>query len=152
MIIHKGLKLYEAMTIASRNDKVYVVTEDDGVWKRVFKFSPEKELLNTSLFYSLTDSYWTLMHLNGWNASQFQDIVCSRPYYICTDIEDLFEDYVRDSVSSHGRLFTTSVADHCNSNRFRTAVRKRIISQATADRLLELCDKLQKEKEANDNK
>lgn len=151
MIVNKHLKLYEALTIASKHDKAYVVEEEYGAWKRVFKFSPEKELLNTSLYYSLTDCYWKLMHLNGWNASNFQDIVCKHDYYICTDIEDLFEEYVRCVVSRYSSSFNETVAEHCNTERFKTAVRKRVISRATADRLLALCDKLQKEKEADDN-
>lgn len=148
MIVDKHLKLYEAMTIASKYDTAYVVSEDVAVWKRVFKFNPDKDLLNTSLYYALTNCYWKLMHLNGWNASFFQDIVCRFGYYVCTDIEDLFEDYIRCIAS---RSNTPSIADYCNRNRFKCAVRKRVISKATADRLLALCDKLQKEIEADDN-
>lgn len=151
MIVNKHLKLYEALTIASKYDTAYVVTEGDGVWKRVLTFNPERELFNTSLYYSLTDCYWKPMHLNGWNADSFQDIVCRWSYYVCTDIEDLFEDYVRCIASRFGGSTTESAADYCNRNRFKCAVRKRVISKATAERLLALCDRLQKEIEANDN-
>lgn len=147
MIVNKHLKLYEAMTIASKYDKAYIVTEEDGAWKRVLKFNPDKDLFDTSLYYSLTDCYWKLMHLNGWNADNFQDIVCRWTYYICTDIEDLFEDYIGLMASRLGGATTESVADYCNRHRLKCAVRKRIISKATAERLLALCDKLQKEAE-----
>lgn len=145
MIVNKHLKLYEALTIASRYDKAFIVNEDEGVWKRVLKFSPSKELFTTSLYYSLTDCYWKLMHLNGWNADNFQDIVCKWDYFVCTDIEDLFEDYSWCIASRFSGSTTESVAEYCNRNRFKCAVRKRVISKATADRLLLLCDRLQRE-------
>lgn len=147
MIVNRHLKLYEAMTIASKMPFAYIVQESEYDYKSVLKLSPEKELLNTSLHYALTDCYWKLMHPNGWNADQFQSVVCKDSYYICTDIEDLFEDWIR----ANADCWSKDLTQYCNKRRIACAVRKRVISKATAERLLELCDKLQKEKEADDN-
>ena len=108
-------------------------------------------LYHTNIFWAMTDCYWKLMHLNGWNSDQFQNIVCKDSYYICTDIEDLFEDWIRVCGMSWSKSWGEDLAEHCNVRRIACAVRKRVISKATAERLLALCDKLQKEKEANDN-
>lgn len=150
MIVNRHLKLYEAMTIASKMPFAYIVQENEYRWKRVLKFADEY-LYHADLFWALTDCYWKLMHLNGWNADQFQSIVCKDSYYICTDIEDLFEDWIRANADGWSKGWGEDLAHYCNKHRIACAVRKRVISKATAQRLLELCDKLQREKEANDN-
>jgi len=144
MITNKHLKLYEAMTIASKMPFAYIVEENEYRYSRVFKFVDES-LYHTDIFWAMTDCYWKLMHLNGWNAYDFQRIVCKDSYYICTDIEDLFEDWIRAEAMRWSKDWKEDLAHYCNERRIACAVRKRVISKATAERLLELCNRLQKE-------